>query len=92
MRSQRAKLTFRPINLLWGGLVGFTVGIGIACIGYAVKEDRPPFSFDYASFTSFFDFISWPWVAFLVALGALWGFLFNNWIGELLSDLFTLFR
>lgn len=83
---------FRASNLLWGGLLGAVVAFGLFFAGYTLKEPRPPMALDRATAVAYFDFISWPWFWGIVAVFALWSFLFNNRLGDALSDIYHWFN
>ena len=79
---------FRASNLLWGGLLGAVVALGLFFAGYALEETRPALALDRATVSAYLDFVSWPWFGGIVAVFALWGFLFNNRLGDTLSDIY----
>ena len=89
---KRTQRTFRAVNAGWGALVGIFAGLVLFLVGYGHSDDRAPIAFDRATVVGLAEFISWPWFIGIVLLCSLWGFLFNNWIGDLLSDIYHYLR
>ncbi len=76
---------FKVRNFVLGCMVGVFTALVVFIAGFCVQSTRWPIPFTTETVRALLRFISWPWFVGIVLAGGIWGFLFNNKIGESLS-------
>jgi hypothetical protein len=76
---------FRFRNFVLGCTVGTFTALVLFAAGFAIRGSRWPIPMEAKTAIDFFHFIHWGWFVAIVLLGGVWGFLFNNKLGEEIS-------